>query len=229
MTPRRARQSLLLSGFLLGGSALVLEAAPASALITLKVQEVGADLVVTGSGSAKTTTLTLDSSSSTASNVLNQFEIYAGPAAFSDGNVNLWRGLSGPATIGTEPTVFEYPTNDSLLSFGDLFGIITSSTPADIRLVLPISYVSGASLSGQTTYGDLTLARAGLTNGQTLTWTWGSGSADETLRIEIGTPASVPAPLPITGAAAAFHFLQRLRRRSRSLHRAANAAVGSPC
>lgn len=228
MTPRRARQSLLLSGFLLGGSLLVMEASPASALITLKVQEVGADLVVTGSGSAKTTTLTFDSSSSTASNVLNQFEIYAGPAAFSDGNVNLWRGLSGPAAIGTEPTVFEYPTNDPLLSFGDLFGIVTSSTPADIRLVLPISYVSGASLSGQTTYSDLTLARAGLTNGQTLTWTWGSGSADETLRIEIGTPASVPAPLPITGAAAAFHFLQRLRRRSRSPHQAANAPVGSP-
>lgn len=188
MISRRARQAPLWAGCLLGSSLLLLAGAPARALITLKVQEVGADLVVTGSGAGNTTTLTFVTSSNSASNVLNQVELYAGPAVFNDGNVSLWSGLRGPAVIGTSALVFEYPNSDPLLSFGDCFGVITSSTPADIRLVLPSGYGSDASLSGQTTSSNLTLARAGLTNGQTLTWTWGTGSADETLRLEVGSP-----------------------------------------
>lgn len=226
MATRRPHQALLLGGFLLGGS-LLLHVAPARALVTLKVQQVGPDLVVTGSGSAETSTLTAAGTSTVYSNILTKFEIYAGPAAFSDGHVSLWSGLSGPAAIGTSDLVTEYPFNSITASFGDLFGIFTSSTPADIRLVLPIAYVSGASLSGQTTYADLTFARAGLTKGQTLTWTWGSGSADETLKLEIGDPPSVPAPLPLAGAAAAFHIRQRLRRRLHPTHPGAIPSVGN--
>jgi hypothetical protein len=218
MASQRAALALLLGGSLAGSSLLLLAAAPARALVTLKVKPVGPDLVVTGSGSALTSSLTPVGTDSAYSNVLSDVQIYAGPPAFSDGSVSRWSGLTGPAALGVVPAVFEYPDSNPALSFGDLFGILTSSNPADIRLVLPSSYVSGASLSGRTTYTNLNLAQAGLTAGTTYTWTWGSGSAAETIELQIdATPVPVPAPLPIAGAAAAFHTMQRLRRRVRSI------------
>lgn len=126
-------------------------------------------------------------------------EIYAGPAVFSDGRVSLWNSLSGPAAFGTNSLVLEYPDSSPTLSFGDLFGIVTRSNSADIQLVLPISYVSGTSLSGRTTYKDLTYARAGLTPGQTYTWSWGSGSAADSLTLQIGDPIPVPRRSPSPG------------------------------
>lgn len=216
MIPGRPLQAFLQGALLLGGSLLVIEAAPAHALITLKVQAVGPDLVVTGSGSANTSGLASAGTSTSQSNILTKVEIYAGPAVFSDGNVSLWNSLSGPAAFGTDSLVLEYPDSSPSLSFGDLFGIVTSNNSADIRLVLPIAYVSGASLSGQTTFKDLTFARAGLTPGQTYTWSWGSGSTADSLTLQIGDPTPVPAPLPIGGTAALFHTLQRLRRRVRT-------------
>jgi len=215
MASQRAPLALLLGGSLAGGSLLFLAAAPAQALVTLIVKPVGTDLVVTGSGSAQTSSLTPAGTDSAYSNVLSDVQIYAGPPAFSDGSVSRWSGLTGPAAFGWDPAVFEYPDSNPALSFGDLFGIVTSSNSADIRLVLPSSYISGASLSGRTTYTNLTLAQAGLTAGTTYTWTWGSGTTAETIQLQID-PTPVPAPLPIAGAAAAFHSVQRLRRRVRS-------------
>lgn len=55
---------------MLGGSLLLMEAVPAHALVTLKVQAVGPDLVVTGSGSANTSALTSAGTSTSYSNVL---------------------------------------------------------------------------------------------------------------------------------------------------------------
>ena len=203
---------------LLGVTPLLLAAAPAKALITLKVKQVGSDLVVTGSGSASTAALTAVSTDPAYTNVLTPIQVYAGPAAFTgvapDVAVGLWSGLNGPASFSSESALFEYP-DVAATNTGQLFGILTSANLSDIRLVLPLSYSSGASLSGTTTYTNLSLAQAGLAYGQVYTWTWGSNTAAETLRLEIGDTQSVPAPLPLAGAAAAFRTAQQLRRRSR--------------
>jgi hypothetical protein len=158
-------------------------------------------------------------------NVLSPVQVYAGPAAFSDGNVSLWSNLSGPSSFGSDPAVFEYPDPGSTLSFGKLFGILTSSNPADIRLVLPSTYVSGTTISGRTTYTNVTLAQLGLTSGLTYTWSWGSGPTADSLELQID-PTPVPAPLPIAGAAAAFHSVQRLRRRLRPARAMASGGGG---
>lgn len=215
-----ARHSLHL--LLFGGFLALIGTAPAQALVTLKVQQVGPDVVVNGRGSAKTTGLTSEGTKADWTNVLSPVQVYAGPAAFSDGNVSLWSNLSGPSTFGSDPAVFEYPDSSPTLSFGKLFGILTSSTPADIRLVLPSTYVSGTTISGRTTYPNLTLAQLGLTSGLTYTWSWGSGSTADSLELQIGDIPPVPAPLPIAGAAAAFHTVQRLRRRLRPAQAMAN-------
>jgi hypothetical protein len=216
-----ARRSLQL--LLLGGLLALIEATPAQAFSILKVQQVGPDVVVNGYGSAKTAGLTSAGTETTYTNVLTPAQVYAGPATFSDGNVSLWSNLNGPSSFGSDPAVFEYPASDPTLSFGSLFGIRTSSNPADIRLVLPSAYVSGTTISGRTTYTNVTLAQLGLTSGLTYTWTWGSGPTADSLQLQIGDIPPVPAPLPIAAAAAAFHSVQRLRRRLRPARATASA------
>ena len=196
-------------------AASLLSAGPARAIVQLFVQQVGSDVVITGSGSANTTDLTLTGTDNDFTNVLTDTQIYAGPDVASDssgggGDVSFWGGLSltGPLVFGSDPTVIENPSSGS----GDLFGIIADNFSNASLLVLPVAYSSGASLSGTSTFTSTTLAQLGLTQGQISTWTWGSGANADSLRLEV---QGVPAPLPIAGAAVAFHRSRRLRRRCR--------------
>jgi len=165
-------------------------------------------VVITGSGWANTFALTADGTDSSWTNLLTDSQLYAGPDAFSDGSVSLWSGISGPLLIGSDATVFEIPSSGS----GQLFGILANNGSGASRLVLPLGYVSGDSLSGTSTYSGYTLAQLGLSAGQVATWGWGSGSTADSLRLEV-LPA--PAPLPIVGVIAAFTTSARLRRRCR--------------
>ncbi len=199
----------------------LLTPAPARAIVTLLVQQVGNDVVITGSGSANTTALTNEGTNNDYTNVLTDAQIYAGPDAFGDGSggggdVSLWSNITaGPLAFGSDPLVSEPPSSGT----GDLFGIVAdyfNSTAGAQRLVLPLGYTSGASLSGTSTFTNITLAQLGFTPGQSSTWSWGTGGNADSLRLEVASP--VPAPLPIAGAAAAFCHLNRLRRLSRQLH-----------
>jgi len=199
---------------------------PASAIVTLRVQQVGNDVVITGSGSAITTALNPAGTNNEYTNVLTDAQIYAGPDAFEDvsgvgGGVSLWSNITSgplrPLAFGNVPDVTENPSSGS----GVLFGIVADNfegNPGAQRLVLPSLYTSGTSLSGTSTFTGFTLARLGFTPGQISTWSWGAGATADSLRLEVVDPNPVPAPLPIAGAAAVFCRLKRLRRRSRQLH-----------
>lgn len=178
-------------------------------MLLLRFEQVGSDVQVTGSGSANTAALTADSTSSTFTNVFTQLQAYAGPAAFADGSVRFWSGLSGPLLLGTDSLVTELPSSGS----GDLFGILANNGNNINQLVLPAVYGTGSSLSGSSTYSGFTLAQLGLRSGQVITWSWGSGGTTDSLRLEV---AGVPAPLPIAGASCFFACASRLRRRTRS-------------
>lgn len=191
---------------------------PARATVQLLVQQVGNDVVITGSGSANTTGLTAAGTDNDFTNVLTDTQIYTGPDAFGDGSggggdVSLWSGLTGPLSFGSDSLVAQNPSSGS----GDLFGILANDGSSASQLVLPLAYSSGASLSGTSTFTGTTLAQLGLTPGQISTWTWGSGANADNLRLEVmgSDTAAVPAPLPIAGAAVAFHRSRRLRRRCR--------------
>jgi len=188
---------------------------PASAIVTLRVQQVGNDVVITGSGTANTTALTLEGTGNDYTNILTDAQIYAGPAAFDNGSVSLWSNISsGPLAFGSDPDVTENPNSGT----GDLFGIVANDfggISGAQRLVLPIGYFSGTTLIGTSTFTGKTLASLGLTPGQINTWSWGADATADSLRLEVDP---VPAPLPIAGAAAVFFRLKRLRRRSRRLH-----------
>jgi hypothetical protein len=198
----------------------LLAPAPARAIVTLRVQQVGNDVVITGSGTANTNGLTAAGTDNDYTNVLTDALIYAGPNAFTDGpgeavGVSLWSNIStGPLLFGSVPGVTELPDSGR----GDLFGIVANyfeNTSGAQRLVLPLGYSSGTTLNGTSTFTNITLAELGLTPGQIETWSWGAGGNADSLRLEVDP---VPAPLPIAGAAAVFLRIKRLRRRSRQLH-----------
>jgi hypothetical protein len=178
------------------------------------VEQVGNDVVVTGSGNANTSGLTSLGSVSDLTNVYTYSQAYSGPAAFDNGAVSLWSGVSGPTTFGSDQDVIENP--DPATSTGQLFGIFAGSETGNPQLVLPAGYSSGSSLSGVSTFTSLTLSQLGLTPGQTFTWSWGSGATADSLRLEVSSV--VPAPLPMFLAAGVFSGVSRIRRLSKRLH-----------
>jgi hypothetical protein len=185
--------------------------APASAALLLRVDQVGSDVVVSGSGTANLAALTNDGTDNTWTNYLTDSEIYAGPDAFANGSVSLYSGIAGPSPFGNDSSFLQVP--DAVGSSGDLFGILTANSSAisTNQLVLPLGYVSGASLSGTSTFANLSIAELGLTPGQVSTWSWGSGGDADSLRLEVA-----PAPAPFLGALVAFRMAKRLRRRQRT-------------
>ena len=194
-----------LSGVLIV-SFLVLQ--PSQGAVLLRVEQVGSDVQVSGSGSALTTELIGTGSTFSWTSSLTDAQIYAGPLAINDGNVNLYSGVVGPLVFGGDPGVYELP--DLAGSVGDLFGINANDGNGFPQLVLPAGYISGTSLSGTSSFPNLSLAQIGLTPGQVSTGSWGSGANADSLRLEV-----VPAPAPLLGALAAFRVARGLRRRLR--------------
>jgi hypothetical protein len=187
----------------------MLDTRPVRAVVVLQVSQVGPNVLVSGSGSANLNALTNEGGQTEWTNTLSEAEIYAGPAAFVDGNVNLWSGLSGgPSSISTDSNLLEYP--DDASSSGDLFGLfIDNGSP---RLVLPTGYSSNDPLNGTSVFLNLTLADLGLPDGTT-TWSWGSGADADSFVLQVNGAQPVPAPLPIAATAAAYSWSRRLRRR----------------
>lgn len=187
----------------------------AKAVINLQVQQIGPDVVISGSGKANLSALTLNSTNLMYQNVLTDVQIYAGPNQPNAGQVNLYNGItSGPATISSDPFLVELPDQNIAASYGDLFGIVTNP----FTLVLPKGYVSNADLSGISTIQNHTISGLGLTVG-TSSWTWGSMANGDFDSINLTVPNStpVPGPLPLAGGAALFGWSRKLRKRSRSL------------
>lgn len=206
--------SLVLTSF-------VLSAGTAQAVVRLQVQQVGSNVVITGSGSANTLGLTPQAPNLDLTNVLTDNQIFAGPDAFGNGSGaggdgSVWSSITGPTAFGNDPAVSALPSSGS----GDLFGIIADFVTPSPQLILPLSYTSGSPLNGTTTFLNQTLTSLGLTPGSSFTWSWGSGGTADSLVLEVqGGPsaASVPAPLPMLGAALALGQSRRLRRRTKAL------------
>ena len=196
---------------------IVLMPLPSLAFITLRAEQVGPDVVITGSGTANLSGLTFDSLDNSWTNAITDNQIYAGPAAFGDGSVSLYSLITGPSVFGIDPGLYEVPDNGG--SSGDLFGILASNVSGVTQLVLPSGYVSNSPLSGVSIFSSLTIAQLGLTPGQLTTWSWGSGLDSDGLRLEVADSTSVPAPAPLLGLGAVFHMARRLRRRLREKDR----------
>ena len=169
-------------------------------------QEVGADVVTSVSGFVNTTGLTNTGSASGRGRFAGTSSggsvIQVGP------NVSYinWGGVTGSAVFGSGSRTF------ATTNTGDNAGIGTFST--GFVLFLPQTYVSGASMSGTSTYTGATLASLGMTAG-TYNWTWGSGANAGTAQLTI---SAVPEPSTYALAAIATGVMAYLasRRKART-------------
>ena len=137
------------------------------------IDQVGPNVVVTGSGTIDLTGLSfLFGGTATPSISPNTGSLSVGPSASADA----YSAISGPASFGTG--AFTSADGGS----GDVVGV------QGLLLLVPQGYVSGNPLSGSATYDNATFASLGITPG-TYTWTWGTGVDSFTLQIG---PAGVP-------------------------------------
>ena len=146
------------------------------------LDQVGSDVVETGSGSIDITGLAFGGTIITPS--------YLDPSAgdiFIGGNAARYYGLSGPSSFGSGGQTI--PNSQS----GD-----TVSLYAGFEVRVPFPYTSDSFLSDNATYDNATFATLGVTPG-TYVWTWGN-AADQSFTLEIGqTPLPAALPLFVSG------------------------------
>ena len=173
--------------FVVGGQAQAL--VPAGA--TIDITQVGANVMMTGSGVIDLDGLTKIGSGPLPTNGIiwpDAAEIVTGAA----GNVDLYTGASGPTSMGSGDETL----GDS--ASGDQFGVGHST--GTFVIFVPANY-DGGFLSGSATFDNTTLAGLGLSPG-TYTYTWNPGPTDGNLTVDV----SGVVPEPSTWAMMALGF-----------------------
>jgi hypothetical protein len=175
--------------------AWLLSVRPAQAGYIVTLQQVGPDVVATGSGAIDLNGLTFSQSTTryaglfpTGGGPLHPAFINTGPIS---SNVDMYFSLTGPTSFGSGG--FTYASSGS----GDMVEILTPTIYLPGRLSVPMGYVSGTALSAMVIYTGKTFATLGVTPG-TYVWTWGIGP-DQNFTLQIvctGRCAPTPRPRP---------------------------------
>ncbi|MDH3997466.1 MAG: VPLPA-CTERM sorting domain-containing protein [Desulfuromonadales bacterium] len=161
-------------------------AATSNAILIININEVGSDVVATGSGTLDLTGLSYDYATSPPSiggvaGTLGNF--WAFPDLSAD--LDIYAGFTGPSSFGSGLGA----TADSATgSFG--FGILSTTD----EIAVESDYVFGAPLDFTATYLSETLASLGLTIG-TYEWTWAGDSIQMNIDYD---PPQAPVPEPAT-------------------------------
>jgi hypothetical protein len=168
--------------------AWLLSVRPAEAGYTVILQQVGPDVVATGSGPldltglSKFNSFTMEPELKPHAGGLFGAAILTGPTTTTD---LYGANISGPTSFGSGGlTEASSGSGDMVGKFGGLLGS---------GLIVPTGYVSGTALSGMAIYRGKTFATLGVTPG-TYVWTWGGG-ANQNFTLQI-PPAINYAPTP---------------------------------
>lgn len=204
---------------------LMVSMQPAEAGFLFTFEQVGPDLVVTGSGSLNTTGWS--------------------PGLTTASSPSLFRGAPSPANfnvrVGTDSPYARYdvPAGSVTGTTGFTFGTVLTQTNANsssgsrigfafeplgsvpVRFNLPNGYVSNSVLVGTATWTNTTLAAWGLTAGQTANFTMTTPATGNPT--EVVSLIAVPEPtqlVAVAGVGAAFGAWQlRKQRRARQARR----------
>jgi hypothetical protein len=141
------------------------------------IDQVGTNVVATGSGTIDLTGLSIAGGGAAVGAIVPN----AGQLSLAAGGIDLYSGISGPTSFGSGGATL------ASSSSGDAAGIVGFGSS---DLFVPSGYLSGNPLAGTSTYNNATFASLGLTPG-TYTWTWGTGVHADSFTLQIG-PAGVP-------------------------------------
>jgi hypothetical protein len=147
---------------------------PAQAF-TITIEQVGPNVVATGTGAIDLTGLSFFNPGSVGT--ASVWPV-TGRISMSSGNADTYIGFTGPSSFGGGDV--------ALANFfsGDVFAFDLDT------MFLPSGYVSGNPLSDMAIYFTATFASLGVTPG-TYEWTWGTGLPNQNVTLQIG-PAGVP-------------------------------------
>lgn len=170
----------------------------AEAGVVITVEQVGANVVTTGSGTLNLASLSGDGPTSDNAKIEPfSADVIVG---ITSAGIDFYRGITGPSSFGTGGLV------EATGGSGDTFGLDS------IFLIVPDGYQSGGKLFGTSYYENTTLAALGVTPGS-YTWTWGTGADADFLTVNI-TSVPEPSTLALAGVAGAIGLgAVRLRRR----------------
>jgi len=159
-------------------ASLLILSQPAQAGYIVTLNQVGSNIVATGSGTIDLTNLAPPGSGGKVS-YMDPFHgsILTGPATLT--TINEYAGIFGPASFGTHSG-----TENADSGSGDLVGIIN-----DQFLDVPSGYVSGNALSDSSTWNSATFSSLGVTPG-TYVWTWGTGVHADSFTLIASLPDS---------------------------------------
>jgi hypothetical protein len=167
----------------------------------LSLEQVGANVVATGSGSIDLADLAFYASGYD----LALFDpdltiVFVGS---STPNPDMYySGIAGPSSFGSGPGT------DANSGDGGVVGI----SAVNGEIIVPESYTSGASLGTSTsTFDNVTLADLGVTPG-TYNWTWGDGVDADSFTLDAGV-ATVPEPVTLSLFGAGLAGICFARRR----------------
>ena len=171
--------------------------------LNFTIQQVGSDVVMTGSGSVNKAGLTNTGTANRAGSVYPSFSAFTvgSPTDVSEG---YWSGLTG-----NKPSIGSGSFTLASSGTGDTFCLSTYNGGG---IYLPVNYVSGAALSGQSTFSGTTLSALGLTIGN-YTWTWGSGANAGSA---VMTISAVPEPSTYALGAIATGVMAAVARRRKA-------------
>ena len=186
---------------------LLLLQGQAKAILTYNIFESGGNVVVQTSGS-----LDLNGASSVGPYPCAQngviVSVIAAICTGTDMNAPFY-AITGP--ISFDGTVVAFPASSVSGIFTQLLGV----TEGPGRFGIDPAYSSNTPIVSSATFNTPTLAGLGFTSGLSgLIGTWTLDNTRESIRVILGAPAAaVPGPLPLFGAAAAFGWSRRLRKR----------------
>jgi hypothetical protein len=166
---------------------VVLALPPAKAEFIISIQQDGANVVATGSGSIDTAGLTKASNTFRAADydlVNAKFANYgAGVPGEPVTLFTQFSGLSGPLSFGAGDTTNASTSSGSSII---LVGKVTGGGPGIVDL--PEGYVAGSFFSNVNIFNNKTLDALGLTLG-TYTYTFGNGADADSIVVQIGPVA----------------------------------------
>jgi len=186
-------------------AALLLGAGRAEAILTYNIFESGADVVVQTSGS-----LNLPSPSGSGRCRFSGLIVSSVAAVCTGGTGSINIGLplyliSGPTSFNG--TVVVRPASSVSGIYAALFG-------SNQGFYIGPGYTNSTPIVSSATFNNQTLAGLGFTISSGPIGTWTLNGTGDTINVVLGPPATaVPGPLPLFGAAAAFGWSRKLRRR----------------